>query len=203
MGSSSVTMGVMSPVKRPARTPKLDAVGSEAVDAARAGLLDLVPATDVGEHLGVLSEEGKVVTHLFACLRAGYRGWRWSVTVSRAPRQKSVTVDEVVLLPGADALVAPPWVPWRERIQPGDLSPGDLLPTQEDDPRLVPGYADPDAGLDPDEVRSIADELGLGRPRVVSAEGREDAAERWYDGAGGPEAPIAQEIGRASCRERV
>src|SRR3712207_7751330 len=60
MGSSSVTMGVMSPVKRPARTPKLDAVGSEAVDAARGGLLDLVPAADVGEHLGVLSEEGKV-----------------------------------------------------------------------------------------------------------------------------------------------
>jgi hypothetical protein len=185
-------MGVMSPVKRAARTPKLDAVATEAVDAARAGLLDLVPAADVGEHLGALPEEGKVVTHLFACLRPGYRGWRWSVTVSRAPRAKTVTVDEVVLLPGDDALVAPPWVPWRERIQPGDLGPGDLLPTEEDDPRLVPGYADPEDGVDPGEVRSVADELGLGRPRVLSVEGREDAAERWYDGAAGPEAPIAQ-----------
>ncbi len=185
-------MGTMSPVKRAARTPKLDAVGAEAVDAARAGLLDLVPAAEVGEHLGVLPEEGKVVTHLFECRRVGYRGWRWSVTVSRAPRQKTVTVDEVVLLPGDDALVAPTWLPWRERVQPGDLGPGDLLPTEEDDPRLVPGYADPDEGLDPDELRSVADELGLGRERVLSVEGREDAAERWYDGAPGPEAPIAQ-----------
>ena len=185
-------MGVMSPAKRAVRTPKLDAVGAEAVEAARAGLLDLVPAVEVGEHLGVLPEEGKVVTHLFACRRAGYRGWRWSVTVSRAPRQKTVTVDEVVLLPGDDALVAPPWVPWRERVQPGDLGPGDLLPSEEDDPRLVPGYADPDEGVDPDELRTLADELGLGRPRVLSAEGREDAAERWYDGDAGPETPVAQ-----------
>jgi hypothetical protein len=185
-------MGVMSPAKRAVRTPKLDAVGAEAVEAARAGLVDLVPEREVGEHLGVLPEAGKVVTHLFACRRPGYRGWRWSVTVSRAPRQKTVTVDEVVLLPGDDALVAPPWVPWRERVQPGDLGPGDLLPTEDDDARLVPGYADPDEGVDPDELRTLADELGLGRPRVLSAEGREDAAERWYDGAAGPEAPIAQ-----------
>ncbi len=185
-------MGVMSPVKRATRTAKLDAVAAEAVEAARAGLLDLVADAEVGEHLGVLPEEGKVVTHLFECTRPGYRGWRWSVTVSRSPRQKTVTVDEVVLLPGDDALVAPPWVPWRERVQPGDLGPGDLLPSDEDDPRLVPGYADPDEGLDPDVLMSVADELGLGGVRVLSVEGREDAAERWYDGAAGPEAPIAQ-----------
>ena len=182
----------MSPVKRVPRTPKLDAVGAEAVEAARAGLLDLVAVQDVGEHLGVLPEEGKVVTHLFECRRAGYRGWRWSVTVSRAPRQKTVTIDEVVLLPGDDALVAPPWLPWRERVQPGDLGPGDLLPTEENDLRLVPGYADPEQGTDPDEVRTVADELGLGRERVLSVEGREEAAERWYEGQAGPEAPIAQ-----------
>lgn len=33
--------------------------------------------------------------------------------------------------------------------------------------------------------------LGLGRPRVLSAEGRERAAQRWYDGAHGPAAPVA------------
>ncbi len=179
-------------MKRVPRTPKLDAVGAGAVEAARTGLLDLVAAQDVGEHLGVLPEEGKVVTHLFECRRPGYRGWRWSVTVSRAPRQKTVTIDEVVLLPGDDALVAPPWLPWRERVQPGDLGPGDLLPTEEHDLRLVPGYADPEQGTHPDDVRTVADELGLGRERVLSVEGREEAAERWYDGAAGPEAPIAQ-----------
>lgn len=34
-------------------------------------------------------------------------------------------------------------------------------------------------------------ELGLGRPRVLSAEGRDTAAQRWYDGAHGPTAEVA------------
>ena len=83
-------------------------------------------------------------------------------------------------------------MPWRERIQPGDLSPGDLLPTEEDDPRLVPGYLAEDEAVDGDSIMAASDELGLGRPRVLSVEGREQAAQRWYDGSHGPGAPIAQ-----------
>jgi hypothetical protein len=179
-------------VTRATRTPKLDAIGAEAVEAARAALLDLVPESEVGEHLGHQAEADKVVTHSFACTLPGYRGWRWSVTLARAPRQKTVTVNEVVLLPGDDAVLAPEWVPWRERIRPGDLGPGDLLPTEEDDPRLVPAYTAADEVVDADAVKAVADELGLGRPRVLSVEGRELAAERWYEGTHGPDAPIAQ-----------
>ena len=175
-----------------ARSPKPDAISVEAVDAAREGLLELVDVSDVGEHLGHVAEGERVVTHLFACGRRGYRGWRWSVTVVRASRQKTVTVDEVVLLPGDDAIVAPEWLPWRQRIQPGDLGPGDLLPTDEDDVRLVPGYTTGDDLVDEDSVREVADEVGLGRSRVLSLEGRDLAAQRWYDGSHGPEAPIAQ-----------
>lgn len=170
---------------------KADAVGVQAVDAAREALLEAVDATDIGEHLGHRAEAERVVTHYFECLRAGYSGWRWAVTVARAPRQKAVTVDEVVLLPGDGSIVAPVWVPWRERIQPGDLSPGDLLPTEEDDPRLVPGYTAGDEVVDQDTVKEVGDELGLGRRRVLSVEGRELAAQRWYDGSHGPGAPIA------------
>ena len=177
---------------RATKSPKLDTVGAEAVDAARAALTDLVPEGDVGEHLGHVAESATVVTHLFACTKLGYRGWRWSVTVARAPRQKTVTVDEVVLLPGDDAVLAPEWVPWRERIRPGDLGPGDLLPTEEDDHRLAPAYTAADEVVDQDAVKEVADELGLGRARVLSVEGRELAAERWYEGSHGPEAPIAQ-----------
>ncbi len=177
---------------RATKPPKLDSVGAEAVEAAREGVLALVPAEDVGDHLGYQAEAGKVVTHFFACTRLGYRGWRWSVTVARAPRQKSVTVDEVVLLPGDDAVLAPEWVPYRERIRPGDLSPGDLLPTDDDDPRLAPAFTAADETVDRDTVKEVADELGLGRVRVLSVEGRELAAQRWYDGSHGPEAAIAQ-----------
>ena len=174
---------------------KADAVTVAAVDEARAALVEEVDAADVGEHLGHLVEDDRVVTHLFGCRRRGYAGWHWSVTVARAPRQKSVTVDEVALIPGDDAIVAPEWVPYRERVQPGDLSPGDLLPVDDDDPRLVPTWSFGDDPLDQDakaQVREVVRELGLGRSRTLSLEGRDLAAQRWYDGDGGPAAPVAQ-----------
>jgi hypothetical protein len=175
--------------------PKPDAAAVAAVDVARAALVDDVGAADVGEHLGHVVEGERVVTHLFACERPGYVGWQWSVTVARAPRQKVVTIDEVVLVPGERAIVAPTWVPYRERIKPGDLSPGDLLPVDDDDPRLVPTYAFGDDPLDADDkaqVRSVARELGLGRVRTLSLEGRDLAAQRWYDGEQGPDSPLAR-----------
>jgi hypothetical protein len=174
---------------------RADAVLVAAVDDARSALLEDVSAADVGEHLGAVGEGERVVTHLFACTRGGYVGWRWSVTVTRATRAKAVTVDEVVLVPGEEAIVAPVWVPYRERLQPGDLSPGDLLPVSDEDPRLVPTYSFGDDPLDTDDkaqIRQVAQDLGLGRVRTLSVEGRELAAQRWYDGDGGPEAPIAQ-----------
>ncbi len=58
--------------------------------------------------------------------------------MARASRAKNVTVDESLLVPGPDAILAPDWVPWRERLLPGDLGVGDLLPAPPDDPRLVP-----------------------------------------------------------------
>lgn len=172
--------------------PKLDSTGAEAADLARDAVVGLVGAAEVGDHLGCVADGDRVVTHYFACLQAGYLGWRWAVTVARAARQKSVTVDEIVLLPGEDAIVAPTWVPWRERVQPGDLSPGDILPTDEDDPRLAAAYTSADETVDRDAVKSVSEELGLGRPRVLSQEGRESAAERWYDGEQGPNVPLAQ-----------
>ena len=182
----------MSPTLRSA---KPDSVTVSAADVARAALLEDVDAADVGDHLGHVVEGERLVTHQFACTRRGYRGWHWSVTVVRASRQKQVTVDEIVLVPGDEAIVAPAWVPYKERVQSGDLSPGDLLPVEDDDPRLVPTYSFGDDPLDADEkaqVRQVAQELGLGRVRTLSPEGRDLAAERWYDGDGGPASPLAQ-----------
>lgn len=171
----------------------VDEVCAAAVEPARAAALE-VAGSALGEHLGVEPEQvavdgGAVATHSFATTDPAYAGWRWAVTVSRAEGAEQVTVDEVVLLPGRDALLAPAWVPWSERVQPGDLSPGDLLPPPADDPRLVPSYADVDAEALPFDLHR---ELGLGRPRVLSLEGRADAAERWYEGPAGPDAPLAK-----------
>ena len=65
---------------------------------------------------------------------------RWAVVVARAPRSRHVTVCEVVLLPGPDAVLAPTWVPWQDRIAPGDLGPADVLAYRQDDPYLAPGH---------------------------------------------------------------
>ena len=174
---------------------ELEPTAAAVVDAARAALLEETGPDTVGDHLGHVVEDTHVVTHLFACTLPGYVGWRWSVTVALAPGSERVTVDEVVLVPGAEAIVAPAWVPYRERIKPGDLSPGDLLPVADDDPRLVPTYAFGDDPLDADakaQVRQVAQELGLGRVRTLGPEGFDLAAQRWYAGDHGPTAPIAQ-----------
>lgn len=141
----------------------------------------------VADHLGVRADGDRVVTHFFAAVLPGYTGWQWAVTVARASRSKIVTVDEVVLLPGDGALLPPQWVPWSERLRPGDLGVGDVVPTAAEDDRLVPAYLLSD---DP-AVESVAFELGLGRTRVMSRLGRDDAAERWYAGDGGPDTPMA------------
>lgn len=167
-----------------------DRVLAEAVDLARRAAEEAAERpSEVGSHREVVVEGDYLVSHLFECLSPGYRGWFWSVTLARAPRFRTPTVCETVLLPGPDAILAPEWVPWRERLQPGDLGPGDMLPAPADDPRLEPGYA---ATSDEDADRFAFWELGLGRPRVLSAQGRRLAAQRWYDGDHGPFTPHAQ-----------
>ncbi|MEU2540071.1 DUF3027 domain-containing protein [Streptomyces iakyrus] len=132
----------MSAATTRSRTP--DRLCAEAVDLARAAAEEAAAPGIVGEHVGLVSEGDRVVTHFFQCLELGYRGWRWAVTVARASRAKIVTVDEAALLPGPDAVLAPEWVPWSERLRPGDMGPGDLLPTDAEDLRLEPGYTGED-----------------------------------------------------------
>lgn len=179
------------------RTPVLDKACADAVDLARAAAVEVAGPDGVGEYLGCVAEDERLATHSFVALTPAYAGWEWSVTVVRASRSKVVTVDEVCLLPGSGALLAPAWVPYSERLLPGDLGPGDLLPIDPDDDRLEPGYTggfeartgDSEASLD---LREAAWELGLGRARVLSLIGMDDAADRWVNGVGGPHVPLAE-----------
>jgi Protein of unknown function (DUF3027) len=123
------------------RQAEPDQACADAVDLARAAAEADAGPGEVGPHVGMKVEADRVVTHLFASLNPAYAGWRWAVTVARAARSKVVTASEVVLLPGPDSLLAPPWVPWTERVRPGDLRAGDLMPASSDDERLVPAVA--------------------------------------------------------------
>jgi len=175
-----------------------DAALAAAVEVARAAVIDIAEPGAVGDHLGVAPEGDRVLTHYFGCLSAGYRGWRWAVTVARAPRSRTVTVSEVHLLPDTAAVLSPTWLPWAERIQPGDLAPGMVLPKVLDDVRLEQGL---EASGEEDVDAVALWELGLGRPRVLSLVGRDEAAQRWYAGRHGPHDPFAEQAPApcASC----
>ncbi|GBL28545.1 uncharacterized protein Mb0901 [Actinomycetota bacterium] len=147
------------------------------------------------EHVGSFisaefDDENRVATYLFNANLVGYKGWRWCVTVAKVDADATPTVCDVVVLPGPDALLAPEWIPYRDRIQPGDVGVGDIVPSSLDDARLVPGQSA--LPHDEDLDTAMAVELGFGRARVMSIEGRDQAAKRWYDGDRGPQAPLAQ-----------
>ena len=171
----------------------LDDVAAAAVDLAREAA-ESEGRGLVGAYVGAVPDGERLVSHLFECTAPAYPGWRWSVTVARASRAKVVTVDEVVLMPGPDALVAPAWVPWADRVQPGDLGVGDVLPHRAFDPLLAEGFSGSDdlEGLSSQSpLQPGAWEIGLGRTRVLSADGLLDAAERWAEGEQGPRSAMA------------
>ncbi|MFI1970332.1 hypothetical protein BLA24_27750 [Streptomyces cinnamoneus] len=149
------------------RTP--DRLCAEAVELARTAAEEAARPGKIGEHVEVAADGDRVVTHYFTCEDPGYRGWRWAVTVARASRAKVVTLDETVLLPGPDALLAPEWVPWSERLRPGDMGPGDLLPTEADDLRLEPGWTGEDAPPPNSAVSQEMAELAEAEDAEVSA----------------------------------
>ncbi|MFD0733759.1 DUF3027 domain-containing protein [Planotetraspora mira] len=169
------------------RSTPVDQACADAVDLARAVAEEMARPGEVGAHLGFEGDGDRLVTHYFECLERAYSGWRWAITVTRASRARNVTVSETVLLPGPGALLAPAWLPWNERLLPGDLGVGDLLPAEADDDRLTPGYTA--TGDDLDEQMIF--EYGLGRARVLSPVGRDLAVERWHSGEAGPHTPLA------------
>lgn len=183
---------------RRAAAPVLDTVLADAVDVARAAIVEVAGETEVGAHLGAVAEDTRLATHSFACTNPAYRGWHWVAVLARAPRSKKATVCETALLPGADALVAPAWVPWEERVEPGDMGPQDVLPKADSDPNLELGLEQVDVhpGDDIDQVPNY--EFGLGRARVLSREGIENAAKRWENSDAGPRGEFARQA-RGQC----
>ncbi|WP_438860674.1 DUF3027 domain-containing protein [Amycolatopsis solani] len=161
---------------------------ADAVEFARAAVLEEAPGEQLGAHVGVTREDAVTASHLFEAQVPGYRGWRWSVTVALAADDEPVTVSEVVLVPGPEARIAPPWVPWERRVRAGDLGVGDIFPTDENDPRLAPAYLQSD---DP-AVEEVARDAGLGRVHVLSRFGRTEAASRWHTGEFGPRSDMAR-----------
>ena len=175
--------------KKNSKSSGADSFG--AADIARAAALeDAKDSTFIGSLISVESDGDHVASYLFEAFLPGYVGWRWVVTVAKVDEKSSPTVCDVVLLPGADSLLAPDWIPYSERITSDDVVAGTLVPTAPDDARLVPA----EAVLPADEELDLHElfELGTGRLRVLSIEGRDQAAKRWISGDRGPDSDIAR-----------
>lgn len=168
-----------------------DAV-KDRIQIAESALRESVDAGAVGDHIAsVVDADGLIAEH-FACQLPGYVGWYWAVSLS-ALAGDDATINDVVLLPGDHAILAPAWTPYRDRVEPGDLKPGVVLPPEADDIRLAPGWFVGDGDGTGAVARHYVREIGLGRQWVLSIEGREDAADRWYAGELGPDTPMAEQ----------
>lgn len=138
------------PPRSVTRKPRVDTVLAEAVDIAKEALESYADDGDIGEHLGITADDERVVTHRFVAHVPGYRGWHFFVTLARAPRSKVVTVSETGMLPGEDALLAPAWVPWRDRASEEERIRLDAIAAGED-----PAKALEAAGFGPKAVEEV------------------------------------------------
>lgn len=139
-------------------TPEPAAPVDPRVEVALAALAEVTDPADVGALVEVGEASPGVVDLSFACMLPGYPGWRWTVSTS-ALEGVEPTVLELELLPHDGSLLAPPWVPWAERLaewrrthaddagaaEPGDEEEGVGDLDDEDD-------LDADDDLDVDEL---------------------------------------------------
>lgn len=144
-----------APRRAPRRPSKPDAVLAAAVETAKAGLLEVVPAEQIGAYAGAAPDAERLVTHRFEALRPGYNGWQWYATVARVPRGKVATVCEVGLLPSENAVLAPEWVPWSERVRPEDVAAEEAAQAQERANALARAEAEAGADRDADDVDDV------------------------------------------------
>ncbi len=152
----------------------------ERIALALAALREVTDPDGVGEVLAVEEVEPGVVDVRFACTTSAYAGWHWTVSTADLPDQEP-TVLEVELLPGDGALLAPPWVPWAERLaewrrqHPDERHPGESTDDEGDEDA---DETDEDADLDEDD---LAVDDGLDELDDADLEGEEGPEEAEQD----------------------
>jgi hypothetical protein len=133
--------------KKPATT-KTSAVpdAKTLTDLAHTALLEVAPPSDIGQPLGVASDDD-VSSVRFDSAMTGYPGWQWLVTLSDGDGGRW-GVLEIHLVPGPDALVSPDWVPWSDRLEEYQRSEAERVQAEAD---AVAFRADAVADADDDD----------------------------------------------------
>lgn len=152
------------------------------MDTARFALSDIAADSEVGKHIGVTGLSANVATHRFEARVPGYSGWEWNVVAACATGSDVITVNEVALVPATGALEAPDWVPYSERLRPGDLGPGDIMELSPNDARVTADSFSRHAITFP----------GRETKRYLTEQGLADAERRWRTGDFGPNSEFAE-----------
>jgi hypothetical protein len=118
-------------------------------DLARDALLEITPASTVGDYVGTTDEGDGVVSLLFASAQPGYPDWKWTVSIAQVEGSEP-TVLEVELMPAEGALLAPDWVPWSDRLAEYKAAQEQTSDSTEDDDESDDD--DSDEELDEDDV---------------------------------------------------
>ena len=124
---------------------------------ARGALLEITPASTVGDYVGTTDEGDGVVSILFASAMPGYPDWKWTVSVAHVEGEDP-TVLETELMPAEGALLAPDWVPWSERLADYKAAQG-AGDADDSDEDAADDDLDDDADDDSDEDSDDDEEL--------------------------------------------
>jgi hypothetical protein len=129
-------------------TPENTESLGKARELALAALHEVTPAASVGEFADHEITSDGVMSLRFETRLAGYPGWFWTVALAAVPGAEP-TVLELELLPGDDALVAPEWIPWSQRLE--DFKAQQALAAQDSDDDGEDSDDDDAAEADDDE----------------------------------------------------
>lgn len=132
------------PQEQPSNTEErldLTSFEQDVLDLAHSVAVEVADNPDqVGQVVAAYEIEPHVVDFRITAHMKGYEGWQWSVTLYHDSEREQWTVNESSLIPGADSLLPPQWIPWKDRLLPSDLSVTDVLGTELDDKRLEEGF---------------------------------------------------------------
>jgi len=141
--------------KKAPATPGTGHPESVFVELATHAVLELTEAHTFRTPPTVSQEQG-IATVAFASAHPGYPGWSWTVSLSNLA-DVVPTVLELELLPGEHSLVAPPWIPWADRMEDyllheKELADTDLSVDDDDDDDDDDDFDDDVDGLDIDQL---------------------------------------------------
>lgn len=108
---------------------------AELQQLAEVALNEIAESDEIGEFVSASVEGDAVAVLQYAVRVPGYTDWFWTVLCTRVP-DSAPTVLECFMLPGENALLAPAWVPWAERLaefRATHDSQGNLLVPDEND----------------------------------------------------------------------